>query len=167
MRIRDIANDRPRFGYIRIHALLRRDGWVVNLKRVHRLYRLEGLQVRMRRKRHKCLSLHRGLPAPASCVDERWSMDFVHDQLSNGRAFRVLYVIDNWSRQSLLLEVGFRLTGSSVVQALNCVSNEGYYGRSWTRVHFVATRCLGSFARRDVELYSARKAHGQWALRIF
>jgi putative transposase len=50
MRIRDIANDRPRFGYIRIHALLRREGWVVNLKRVHRLYRLEGLQVRMRRK---------------------------------------------------------------------------------------------------------------------
>lgn len=78
MRIRDIANDRPRFGYIRIHELLRREGWVVNLKRVHRLYRLEGLQVRIRRKRHKRLSLHRGLPASASCVDERWSMDFVH-----------------------------------------------------------------------------------------
>jgi putative transposase len=62
-------------------------------------------------------------------------MDFVHDQLSNGRAFRVLCVIDNWSRQSLLLEVGFRLTGSSVVQALNCVSNEGRLPQSITVDH--------------------------------
>ena len=60
MRIREIANDRPRFGYTRIHAMLRREGWGVNLKRVHRLYRLEGSQVRMRRRRKKRLSLHRG-----------------------------------------------------------------------------------------------------------
>jgi len=122
MRIREIANDRPRFGYTRIYAMLRREGWGVNLKRVHRLYRLEGLQVRMRRRRKKRLSLHRGMPPPASGPNERWSMDFVHDQLISGQAFRVLTVIDNWSRESVLLEVGFRLTGQSVADALNRVA---------------------------------------------
>ena len=79
MRIRDIAMSRPRFGYKRIYTLLRREGWFVNLKRVHRLYRLEGLQVRMRVRRRKRMSLHRG-PAPKpSQPNERWSMDFVHD----------------------------------------------------------------------------------------
>ncbi len=90
MRIREIALDRPRFGFQRIHIVLRREGWKVNRKRVHRLYRLEGLQVRMRVRRRKRLSLHRG-PAPKpTALGERWSMGFVHDQLVDGRAFRVL-----------------------------------------------------------------------------
>jgi len=118
MRIRDIAMSRPRFGYERIHILLRREGWHVNLKRVHRLYCLETLQVRMRVRRHKRLSLHRAAPK-ATCVDQRWSMDFVHDQLADGCVFRVLTVLDNWSRERPLLEVGFRLTGDSVVHALS------------------------------------------------
>lgn len=122
MRIRDIALSRPRFGYLRIHTMLRREGWQINVKRVHRLYCLEGLQVRMRRRRQKRLSLHRG-PAPVPVGrNERWSMDFIHDQLADGRAFRVLTVIDNWSRESPILEMGFRLTGDSVVAALNRVS---------------------------------------------
>lgn len=121
MRIREIALSRPRYGYERIHTLLRREGWAVNHKRVHRLYCLEGLQVRMRVRRKKRLSLHRG-PAPdATRRSERWSMDFVHDQLVDGRPFRVLTVIDNWSRESPLLEVGFRMTGQSVVEALSGV----------------------------------------------
>ena len=69
MRIRDIAMSRPRFGYERIHVLLRREGWHVNLKRVHRLYCLEGLQVRMRVRRKKRMSLHRG-PAPAPTAQD-------------------------------------------------------------------------------------------------
>jgi len=121
MRIRDIAMSRPRFGYQRIHVLLRREGWHVNLKRVHRLYCLEGLQVRMRVRRKKRMSLHRG-PAPKpTAPGQRWSMDFVHDQLVNGQPFRVLTVVDNWSRESPVLEVGFRLTGNSVVEALSRV----------------------------------------------
>lgn len=74
MRIREIANARPRFGYERIHVLLQREGWHINVKRVHRLYCLEGLQVRMRRRRKKRLSLHRGMPVPAGGINERWSM---------------------------------------------------------------------------------------------
>ena len=63
MRIRELAHSRPRFGYERIHILLRREGWRVKRNRVHRLYRLEGLQVRMRVRRRKRISLHRG-PVP-------------------------------------------------------------------------------------------------------
>jgi putative transposase len=90
MRIREIAQARPRFGYVRIWIMLRREGWADNKKRIHRLYRLEGLQVRMRARRKKRLSLHRGVVPPASGRDQAWSMDFVHDQLVTGRTFRVL-----------------------------------------------------------------------------
>ena len=94
MRIRDIANPRPRFGYLRIQVMLRREGWIVNHKRVHRLYRLEGLQVHMRIRRRKRVSLHRGpVPIPTA-ANQHWSMDFVHDQLLDGRRFRVLTMID-------------------------------------------------------------------------
>ena len=126
---------RPRFGYERIHIVLRREGWKVNRKRVHLLYRLEGLQVRMRNRRRKRLSLHRG-PAPRpTVVSERWSMDFVHDQLANGQALRVLTVVDNWSRESVLLEAGFRLTGESVAQALSRAEMQRRLPRSITVDH--------------------------------
>ena len=100
LRIRDLAHARPRFGYLRIWVLLRRDGWVVNHKRVRRLYRLEGLQLRMRVRRRNHMALHRGpVPTPVQS-NERWSMDFVHDTLADGRPFRMLTVVDNWSRCS-------------------------------------------------------------------
>ena len=119
MRIREIANARPRFGYERITVMLRREGWPVGRKRVRRLYRQEGLQLRMRCRRRKKMSLHRG-PAPRPTgPGQYWAMDFVHDQLANGRKFRVLTVVDKWSRESVLLEVDFALTGLSVVRAFN------------------------------------------------
>lgn len=115
--------------------MLRREGWQVNHKRVHRLYRLEGLQVRMRGRRRKRLSLNRG-PAPRPVrVDERWSMDFVHDQLIDGRSFRTLTVIDNWSRESVLLEVDLRLSGEAVARALSRVANSRGLPRSITVDH--------------------------------
>lgn len=122
MRIREIAYSRPRFGYERIWVLLRREGWKDNLKRVHRLYRLEGLQVRMRPRRKKRLSLHRGEVPRATAANQHWSMDFVHDQLLNGRKIRVLTVIDQWSRESVLLETDFALNGRSVADALDRLS---------------------------------------------
>jgi putative transposase len=90
MRIRDIAHQRPRFGYQRIHVMLRREGWLVNKKRVRRLYRLEGLQLRMRIRRHKHMCLYRGVVPQAQRTHERWSMDFVHDQLFDGRPFSIV-----------------------------------------------------------------------------
>jgi putative transposase len=121
MRIRARAHARPRFGYFRIWVVLRREGWMVNRKRVRRLYRLEGLQLRMRVRRRKHCALHRG-PAPiARGPVERWSMDFDHDALADGRPFRVLTVVDQWSRQSPVLEVGVSLTGQAVAEALDRV----------------------------------------------
>ena len=123
MRIRDLAHARPRFGSLRIWVLLRREGWPVNRKRVRRLYRLEGLQLRMRVRRRKHIALHRG-PAPVPVgPTERWSTDFVHDTLADGRPFRILTVVDNWSRQSTLLEVGFRMSEETVGQALERALN--------------------------------------------
>jgi putative transposase len=117
-RIRELAHARPRFGYQRIHVLLRREGWSVNKKRVRRLYRLEGLQLRARIRRRKHMCLHRGpVPVP-NAPHERWSMDFVHDQLFDGRPFRILTVVDQLSRESPLIEVGFAMSGDKVAAAL-------------------------------------------------
>jgi len=119
MRIRDIAHQRPRFGYQRIHVVLRREGWLVNKKRVRRLYRLEGLQLRIRIRRRKHMCLHRGVAPQAQRTHERWSMDFVHDQLFDGRPFRMLTVVDQFSRQSPLIEARFGFGGRDVVAALD------------------------------------------------
>lgn len=102
-RIRELAMTRPRFGYERLHILLRREGWRVGRNRVHRLYKLEGLQVRMRVRRNKRASLHRGPVPVATQGGQYWAMDFVHDQLSSGRKFRMLTVIDKWHRQCVAL----------------------------------------------------------------
>ena len=102
LRIREFAQARPRFGYYRIYILLRREGWPVNRKRVRRLYRLEGLQLRLRVRKRRHRSLHRGPVTPPTGAQQRWSMDVVHDPLADGRAFRVLTVVDQWSRQSPL-----------------------------------------------------------------
>jgi putative transposase len=121
-RMRELATARPRFGYERLHILLTREGWRVGRNRVHRLYKLEGLQVRMRVRRRKRISLHRG-PAPiATSGGQYWAMDFVHDQLQHGRKFRVLTVIDKWHRQYVALQADFALTGQSVVGALQEVA---------------------------------------------
>ena len=118
-RIRELAHARPRFGFTRIWVLLRREGWAINVKRVRRLYRLEGLQLRMRIRRRKHIALHRG-PAPTPVgPQERWSMDFVHDQLADGRPFRVLTVVDQWSRSSPILEPAFSIRGQDVAVALD------------------------------------------------
>lgn len=135
IRIRDLAHARPRFGYMRIWVLLRREGWQVNRKRVRRLYRLEGLQLRMRVRRRKHRALHRGpTPIPVGPT-ERWSMDFVHDTLADGRPFRILTIVDHWSRQSPLLEVGFRMSGAIVGDAFDRVLGDGPGPRSITVDH--------------------------------
>lgn len=126
LRIRELAQARPRFGYARLHVLLRREGWAVNKKRVHRIYREEGLTVRLRRRRKRASHL-RVVPPRPSQANERWSMDFVADTLLDGRRFRTLTVVDNWSRHSQLIEADFTLTGSKVVSALERVAKQiGY-----------------------------------------
>lgn len=156
---------RPRLGYLRIHVLLRREGWLVNKKRVRRLYRLEGLQVRMRVRRRKHMALHRG-PAPIPTGPaQRRSMDFVHDQLLDGPPFRVLTVVDQWGRQSPALEAATSFTGRDGVAALDRVLQRERAPASITVDHGTAGS-LGLLPRRTTRFHPARKAHGQLAHRI-
>lgn len=99
--------------------MLKREGWPVGKTRVYRLYRLEGLQLRMKVKRRKRIALLRGKPQKPTGPNQHWSMDFVHDQTHDGRAFRILTVIDQWSRESVCLEANFWLSGRCVAQALD------------------------------------------------
>lgn len=112
-RIRDIAMSRPRFGYPRVLVMLKREGWQVGKTRVYRLNRLEGLQLRMKVRRRKRIALLRGKPQIPTGPNQHWSMDFVHDQMADGRAFRILTVIDQWSRESVCLEANFRQSGGA------------------------------------------------------
>src|SRR4029078_11671912 len=131
----ELAHARPRFGYLRIWVLLRREGWGVNRKRGRRVYRLERLRARMRLRRRKHIALHRGrAPVPAGPT-ERWSMDFVHDALADGRPFRVLTVVDQWSRQSPILEVATTISGHAVSAALERALAEKETPRSITVDH--------------------------------
>lgn len=123
MRIREIAEVRRRFGYRRIHVLLVREGWPINQKRVYRLYRELGLHGRPQGKRKRASALRVPLPAPTR-INEQWNMDFVSDQLADGRRFRVLTVVDNLSREAIVLEADFSLTGKKVARALERVSKQ-------------------------------------------
>ena len=117
LRLRDLAATRVRYGYRRLHVLLRREGWRVNHKRIYRLYREEGLGIRVKR-RKKLASASRLLPSPATKPLERWSLDFLTDGLANGRRFRVLTIVDTVSRVSPAIEGGVSLTGERVVAVL-------------------------------------------------
>ena len=124
IRLRDMAAARPNWGYRRLYALLRREGWQVNHKLVYRLYREEGLGLRRRRPRRRVSAARRQkLPAPARC-NESWSMDFMSDQLASTHRIRVFTLVDNFSREGLALRVGLRLGGEDVVAALNKVTAE-------------------------------------------
>lgn len=118
VRLKELAAVRVRYGYRRLTILLRREGWKVNAKRVYRIYREEGLAVRtkVRKKRAAQARLPLGV---ATRVNERWSMDFMMDRLVDGRGFRVLTIVDQYSRECPLLEAGPSLTGRHVVDCLD------------------------------------------------
>jgi len=117
-RIRDIAASRVRYGFERIFILLRREGWKDNHKRVYRIYCEEGLNLRSKRPRRNKAAAHRQQHPEVSKIDECWSMDFVSDQLFNGRRFRALTVVDNYSRQCPLIYAGQSIKGEDVVEQL-------------------------------------------------
>lgn len=117
-RLRDLAAERRRFGYRRLAWLLRREGTVVNLKKVYRLYREEGLAVRRRKGRRRAVGERAPMGLP-STPNQRWSLDFLADQLGNGRRFRILAVIDDFSRECLATVVDTSLPGMRVVRELD------------------------------------------------
>jgi len=119
-RLRELAEQRRRFGYRRLHVLLRREGIEVNRKRVQRLYIEERLHVRRRGGRKRAL----GTRAPMAVPDRpnaRWSLDFVHDQMTDGRRFRVLVVVDDCTRECLALVPDTSITGVRVARELDVI----------------------------------------------
>lgn len=120
--LRRHAAVRRRWGYRRLLVLLRREGVADNHKRVYRLYRAEGLQVRQRRRRKQ--KLVRGTERPVAPLrpNERWSLDFVHDRLANGRSLRLLTVHDDYTRECLWIEADTSLSGPRVTRVLDYVA---------------------------------------------
>ncbi len=122
-RLLELAAERPRFGYRRLHALLRREGVVVNHKRVERLYRQEGLAVR-RRTRKRVARDGRGRAALPGRPNQQWGVDFVSDALAWGRRIRLFTVVDVFTREVLAIEVDTSLPGGRVVRVLERLATE-------------------------------------------
>jgi putative transposase len=117
-RMRDIAAVRVKYGFWRIHVLLRREGWKDKHRRTYRIYRDEGLNLRSKRPLRNRAAAHR-LKRPDLCrIYQCCSMDFIHDQLFDGRKFLILTLVDNLSRKCLALHICQSLKGSDVVEVL-------------------------------------------------
>ena len=123
LRLRELAAVRPRFGYRRLHVLLRREGVIVNHKRVERLYREEGLAVR-RRRRKRVARDGRGRATLPARPNQQWGIDFVSDTLAWGRRIRLFTVVDVFTREVLAIEVDTSLPGGRVVRVLERLAVE-------------------------------------------
>ena len=119
-RLKTLAGQRRRFGCRRLHILLRRDGVVLNHKKLFRLYREERLTVRRRSGRKRALGTRAPMAMPQG-PNQRWSLDFVADQLVDGRRFRVLVVVDDFTRECLALVVDTSLSGQRVARELDAL----------------------------------------------
>lgn len=123
LRIRDIALSRPRYGWRRIWAVLRGDGYQVNKKLVHKLYRQLGLSLRWRKSKRRKSHL-RVLPPPASRPNQRWSLDFMSEKLSSGPKFRIFNVIDIFSRKCLTCTVSRSFPSKKVIEELDKIARK-------------------------------------------
>lgn len=148
-RLRELAEQRRRFGAPRLYVLLRREGWVVNHKRVERLYRAEGLALRRKRHRKRAAGVRVTLPAPTK-PNERWALDFLHDRLATKQPFRVLTMVDEYSRESPAIVADRSLPGARVVEILE---------------HLAETHGLPQMLRIDNGPEFAGSALDAWAYR--
>lgn len=123
-RLLQLAALYPRYGYELLTQKLRREGQLVNEKRVRRLYLLEGLKLRSRPRRKLVAAAPREKSVTPDSPNRRWSMDFMRDSLGNGRPFRTFNVIDDGSREALRIEVDYSLTSERVVRALEELADE-------------------------------------------
>jgi len=119
-RLRELANERHRFGYRRLFILLRREGEPSGVNRIHRLYREEGLSVRKRRARRKAVGTRAPILVEAK-ANARWSLDFVHDQFANGRRFRILNIVDDVTKECLGAIPDTSISGRRVARELTAL----------------------------------------------
>ena len=147
-RIKEICQTRVRYGYRRVHVLLRREGWSINQKKTRRVYRELGLQLRNKTPKRRVKAKLRDDRRAATRPNETWAMDFVHDQLATGRKLRVLTIVDTFSRFSPALEARFTFRGADVVEVLDGIRRSG-------RLPCVIRVDQGTeFVSRDLDLWA-------------
>lgn len=151
MRLREIAATRPSWGAPRIHVLLRREGWLINHKRTERLYRIEGLSLRRKQPRRRKSVVTRAASVRATKRDERWSMDFMHDQLEDGRKIRVLTVVDQYTREALATKARGSFTARGVIDVLEHLS------RSHRKPQVIQVDNGTEFASRALDAWAYRE----------
>ena len=155
-RMIELASQYGRYGYRLITGLLRNEGWKVNHKRIERLWRREGLKVPQKQPKRRRLWLNDGscVRLRPSYVDHVWSYDFVQDRTSDGRAFRMLTLIDEYSRECLAIDVARRLTSEDVLERLSDLfvrRGVPRYIRSDNGAEFTAKKVTGWLERLDVK----------------
>ena len=153
-RLIELAQQRPRFGYPRLHLLLRREGFLVNRKRVYRIYRHSGLTLRSKRRRRGAQRERRPM-TPAVGANQSWSLDFVADRLGDGRPFRTLTVVDDFVKRCPVLEVDTSLSGERVTRDLDRAID--VYGKPRRLVmdngpEFTSRAFIAWAGRRGIEL---------------
>ena len=151
LRIKEICETRVRFGYRRIHVLLRREGWDINVKRVRRLYTEMGLQLRNKTPKRRVKAKLREDRSEPTYTNQIWAMDFVHDQLATGRKLRILTIIDTYSRYAPATDPRFRYKGEDVVQTLERVCCEVGYPKA------IRVDNGSEFISKDLDLWAYQK----------
>ncbi|WP_441351627.1 IS3 family transposase [Tardiphaga sp. vice278] len=150
-RIREICETRVRYGYRRVHVLLLREGWDVNVKRVYRLYRELSLQLRNKTPKRRVKAKLREDRTDAVQVNETWAMDFVHDQLATGRKIRVLTIVDTFSRFSPAVDPRFSYRGEDVVVTLERICKTVGYPKT------IRVDQGSEFISRDLDIWAYQK----------
>jgi putative transposase len=151
MRIKELAAARVTWGYRRLHVLLSREGWAANAKKVYRLYREEGLSMRAKRPRRHKAAVVRQTRTAAMERDERWSMDFMADQLGDGRRIRVLTIVDHYTRESMAMEVGASMGSAEVIAVLDRLA------RMQRKPRTISVDNGPEFASRALDAWAYRK----------
>jgi putative transposase len=147
-RIKEICQTRVRYGYRRVHVLLRREGWSINQKKTRRVYRELGLQLRNKTPKRRVKAKLRDDRSVATRPNETWAMDFVHDQLATGRKLRVLTIVDTFTRFSPALEARFTFRGADVVEVLDGIRRRGRLP------HVIRVDQGTEFVSRDLDLWA-------------
>lgn len=150
-RIREICETRVRYGYRRVHVLLDREGWGINVKKVYRIYRELGMQLRHKTPKRRVKAKLRDDRVEAVGPNEVWAMDFVHDQLATGKKLRVLTVVDTFSRYVPVLDVRYSYRGEDVVATLDRVCRTAGYPKT------IRVDQGSEFVSRDMDLWAYQR----------
>ena len=147
-RIKEICQTRVRYGYRRVHVMLRREGWVINEKKTRRVYNEMGMQLRNKTPKRRVKAALRADRTPPSRSNEVWAMDFVHDQLAMGTKLRILTVIDTFSRYAPVVDPRLAYRGADVVATLERVCKEMGYPSA------IRVDQGSEFVSRDLDLWA-------------